>query len=364
MATMIQTQQQPELSAWAQLMQKHPNIDLVLQAIGDLLSYFANGQFLVDAWRWAVLTAGNVSEAALMFAALYITAASVEPDAINAIPYGIPSMLSAGSMFALTLLPEVIVYHAIAVSYDHWRNTFTDAEHRAAHCTWAILYSLPTLTFLAMTIYTLCSFVSIGHTFAAPSWVLTGRVLAGWSYGVVGLIHAAINRRSSVKSESAASLNVVANVPAAQPIATLNQAHISEAPAEPQTEQIAELLSSEDQADSLPQPVPTDEPITEPEIEAIAEVPGNDDGTAATEISSAMTSAVVPQINITNRRKPLSTVEVAAVLGCTERYARDLRNGNKLERDDDDGKLVKAASVRAYLKNKGTQPTQKSEVAQ
>lgn len=197
MAMMIQ-----QKTAWQQLMEKHPTICLVLQSIGDLLAYFTNGQILVDLWRWAILTSGNVSEAALMFAALWITAASVEPDAINSIPYGIPGMLSAGSMFALTLLPEIVVYAAIATCYEHWRNAVIDKGHRGAHITWAALYSLPTLTFLVMTVYTLCSFVSIGHTFAAPPFILTARCLSGWSYGVVGLIHATITKKSPVKFDT------------------------------------------------------------------------------------------------------------------------------------------------------------------
>src|ERR1700692_1978642 len=150
MATMIQRsplQGQQELSAWQQLLQRFPTFDLLLQSIGDLLGYFTTGQFLVDTWRWAILTSGNISEAALMFAALWITAASVEPDAIAKLPYGIPGVLSAGSMFALTLLPEIVVYAAISTCYDHWRNTAIDKDHRRAHCTWAILYSLPTCSF-------------------------------------------------------------------------------------------------------------------------------------------------------------------------------------------------------------------------
>lgn len=229
MATMVQQQ---ELSAWQRLMQKYPTIGWILQCVGDLLGYFTNGQILVDLWRWAILTSGNVSEAALMFAALWITAASVEPDAINAIPYGIPGMLSAGSMFALTLLPEIVVYAAIATCYDHWRNTFIDEAHRGAHCTWAVLYSLPTLTFLIMTIYTLCSFVSIGHTFAAPPFILTARCLAGWSYGVVGLIHATINKKSPVKFDVMTPPGIVTNVPVS--IAQTTSANVQEDEADTQ----------------------------------------------------------------------------------------------------------------------------------
>lgn len=345
-----------ERSAWSQLMEKYPTVALVLQCIGDLVGYFANGQFLVDAWRWAVLTAGNVSEAALMFAALWITAASVEPDAINHLPYGIPAMLSAGSMFALTLLPEIIVYHAIATCYEYWRNTVTEKGNRIAYWPWAVLYSIPTIAFLVMTIITLCSFVSIGHTFTAPTWLLTARVLSGWSYGVIGLIHAAIHRKSPVKTEPTPVLNVAATIPVSTPQPTLPQAQISEAPAEVKTEQVAEVLATPDQADSVPPTVPQDEPTTDPEIEAITELPGNndgnEDGTEITDECSAISSAAVPQINIATRRKSLTTAEVSEVLNCSERYVRTLRTQGKLAKDEKDENLITAASVRAFLKTK------------
>lgn len=247
------------------------------------------------------------------------------------------------------------MYHAIAVCYDHWRNTFTDAEHRGAHGTWAVLYSLPTLTFLAMTIYTLCSFVSIGHTFAAPSWVLTGRVLAGWSYGVVGLIHAAIHRKSPVKSEPAATLSIAPVVPATPSIATLTPAHQVEV----KTEQSAEVLRSEDQADSVPPTLSDDEPIIDPKVETVPEVPeeqsGNNDGTTPMGDSSVETSAPVPSINIATRRKPLAIAEVTEVLNCSERYVRALRTQGKLAKDEKDDNLITAASVRAFLKTKAAQ---------
>jgi hypothetical protein len=357
MATMIQQAplqglQRQEMSAWQQLMQKFPTFALVLQAIGDLLGYFTNGQFLVDAWRWAVLTAGNISEACLMFAALYVTAASVEPDVINSLPYGLPGMLSAASMFSLTLLPEIIVYHAIAVCYQYWHDTFSDRAHRGAHCTWAVLYSLPTLAFLAMTIYTLCSFVSIGHTFAAPSWVLTARVLSGWSYGLVSLIKAAINRKSPVKTESAAAFSMAAMAPASVAQPTLTYAQHVEVKTEAEAEQIAELKSNADQGDSLPSTLPLDEPTTDPEIETVMEPERQSNGTAPTVEGSVLTSAPVPSISIATRRKPLTIAEVSEVLNCSERYVRTLRTQGKLAKDEKDDNLTTAQSCRAFLKTK------------
>jgi hypothetical protein len=49
-----------------------------------------------------------------------------------------------------------------------------------------------------MTIYTLCSFISAGHTSGADSTILTIRCLAGWSYGLIGLIHAGIGKQKHV----------------------------------------------------------------------------------------------------------------------------------------------------------------------
>lgn len=103
-------------------------------------------------------------------------------------------------------------------------------------------------------------------------------------------------------------------------------------------------------SETLPQDEPTDEPITDPAIGTVSEPPRKENGTETTPERSTQSSETVPTINIATRRKSLTTLEVANVLGCSERHVRDLRNQGKLERDDTDEKLIKAASVRAFLK--------------
>lgn len=92
------------------------------------------------------------------------------------------------------------------------------------------------------------------------------------------------------------------------------------------------------------EPVTSEEPITDPEVEVINAKSDAVDGTATTQKSSA--------VNIMTRRKPLTIAEVAEALDCSERYVRDLRKNGKLVAEDPEGKLIKAGSVRSYLANR------------
>jgi hypothetical protein len=82
-------------------------------------------------------------------------------------------------------------------------------------------------------------------------------------------------------------------------------------------------------------------PSTDPEMEIIGGGNNQLDGSAETQM--------VPVINIMTRRKSLTILEVATIIGRTERRVRDLCNEGKLERDEQDKKLIKAVSVRSYL---------------
>jgi hypothetical protein len=191
-----------ERSAWSQLMDKYPTIGLILQAIGDGMSYFINGYFIVDLGRWLILTSGRISETALLFATLWVTAASVAPQFVSQLPGNLAPIFSNLSLMALTLLPEVVLFAAIITCYHHWYATFTAPAHRYKHGVWAVLYSIPTGAFFTMTAITIGTFVSIGHTSAAPHWMLTARCLSGWSYGLIGLVKAGIGRKSPVKTDT------------------------------------------------------------------------------------------------------------------------------------------------------------------
>lgn len=332
-------------TAWSQLMKKYPTIDLCLQAIGELIGYVINGHLLVDLGRWVVLTSGRIAETALLFATLWVTASSVAPDFVDKLPNGLPGTFTNLSLMALTLLPEVVLYAAIVTSYIHWRNCIEDQDHRVEHGVWAVMYTIPTLTFLGMTIFTICTFVDVGHTVKATSDILTIRCLAGWGYGLVGLIHAAISRKSPVKSGTESLISVSRNVPTNFVPTPTFQAQIAEQVAEQSGEQRTEQ-ARERNTDAIPVIVPQDDQKSEEEAELVAEVGRNTGGTRGQSSTGPANSSV---IDIKNRRKSLSSEEVAQVLACSPRYVRTLRAQNKLEKDEADETLTTAQSVRDYM---------------
>ncbi len=116
----------------------------------------------------------------------------------------------------------------------------------------------------------------------------------------------------------------------------------------PTDDEDAELFEevSEEQYQNLynTEPVDTEEPITDPEVEVVREENSANGGGSTEQHTSTL--------NILTRRKPLIIAEVAEVLNCSERYVRELRKQGKLLAEDQEGKLIKAGSVRSYLANR------------
>ncbi len=183
-------------SFWHEQRQKHPTLYGILCLIGSVTGFFFNGHFIVALGRWVVLTSGRIAETALLFATLWITATYVAPN-FTAILGGTATALSSLSLLAFSLLPEVILFHAIVTTYQHWSTALYEKSgtRRVGASLWAVLYTLPTATFFSMTVYTICTFASHdGRIGQASGTALSIRCLAGWLYGLIGLIRATIGK--------------------------------------------------------------------------------------------------------------------------------------------------------------------------
>jgi hypothetical protein len=167
--------------------------------IGNIIGFFLNGHAIVALGYWVVMVAGRISESALLFATLWITADNVASDFMTKVVGGSQNanMLTNLSILAFSLLPEVMVFSAIVITYEHWHSFFRDRRGVNPSWVWGILYTAPTLTFLTMTVATLGSFVaSDTHTTPhATGLALVIRCLAGWSYSIIGLIYSRIGKR-------------------------------------------------------------------------------------------------------------------------------------------------------------------------
>jgi hypothetical protein len=184
---------------WDEQMEKHPNIHGILSIIGSVLGFFLNGHAIVKTGHWVIVTSGRIAETVLLFATLWITAVNIAPAFITHIAGGASnvSTLNSLSLIAFSLLPEVIVFSAIIITYEHWQRFSRDRRGSNPAWLWGSLYTLPTGTFVIMTVFTLGSFVSNNGTTAQITGVaIVIRCLAGWFYALVELIYITIGKRT------------------------------------------------------------------------------------------------------------------------------------------------------------------------
>jgi hypothetical protein len=177
-------------------MQAAPFLASILRGVGVGVEFFIGGHFIVALGHRVIKTSGRIAETALLLATLWITAANVTPNLVGRLGPGVVSTLNDLSLMAFSLLPEVIVFSAILATYQHWVRFFLDRRRSNPAWIWASLYSLPTASFLIMTILTISSFVSEHGASAsqATGLALVIRCLSGWFYGLIELISASIGK--------------------------------------------------------------------------------------------------------------------------------------------------------------------------
>jgi hypothetical protein len=204
---------------WREKMQAHPNIAGALAIAGEVAGFFLNGHFLVWLGQWVVLTCGRIAEKAMPFAVLWLTADYIAYDFFSHMLGGTATTLSTFSLLSLTLLPEVILYSAVVTSLKHFFAYMRNRKDYAA-LAWTLLYTLPTLAFVVMTVVMLYQLASSHYHFQqAGDATLVIRCLAGWFFSLVTLIHAAIGKRHETISTPMLAIMTPAQPAPAKPIA-------------------------------------------------------------------------------------------------------------------------------------------------
>jgi len=189
--------QQSTMSAqeyWDDLLRMHPRWHAFFSLVGAALAFFIQGHFVIVIGRWAVMTGGRIAETAMLLSVLWITAARVAPEFTIYMPF--QGQLTSACIIALSLLPEIILFHAIIICYDHWREALRkDYQVQKFHLVFAILYTIPTGLFIGMTVWTLILTANTGTVIPANGLLLSARYLAGWFYSLVEMIYPLIARR-------------------------------------------------------------------------------------------------------------------------------------------------------------------------
>jgi len=92
------------------------------------------------------------------------------------------------TLLLLALLPEIVLFSAIIVTLE--RVQVALARKSLESWIWAILFLLPTLSFFAMSLYTLTTLALTGEISKQAHWAVVIRVLSAYLYALVGMIWA------------------------------------------------------------------------------------------------------------------------------------------------------------------------------
>ncbi|MGH2506051.1 MAG: hypothetical protein ACRDHZ_01305 [Ktedonobacteraceae bacterium] len=164
-----------------------------LKVIRSVFVYIFFFQWVVDLARWLVTTGGNIAESAFLLATVYVTINTVAHQLVLwVMPASVIVTVNQISVIAFSVLPELIIFAAIKVTFDHGKMALL--TKRIDSWVWAVLYFVPTAVFLVLTVVTISSFVSVEATNVnapqATGLMLVIRCLAGWSYGMLQMLWA------------------------------------------------------------------------------------------------------------------------------------------------------------------------------
>ncbi len=137
---------------------------------------------------WIVMSAGTGAECAFLIASLWVTInASVHSFVLLFMSEQTTIHLSELATVAYVGLPECILALAIVTTLSHIRVWAHNHADRAAGV-WSILYGLPTVIFLVLSLITIgCSLLSIN--FQLPPYMIVIRGLSGYFYGLIALLY-------------------------------------------------------------------------------------------------------------------------------------------------------------------------------
>src|SRR2546430_13041430 len=138
--------------------------------IRDILSWRWVKQFLY----WLIISAGTIAECCFLIASLWMSInSSVHPMVLTMMPEQKSVQLSYIATTIFTALPELIVAMALVTTINHCKNIRRTKE-RWYTWVWPILFGIPSLVFLYISIMTVsCSVLKVNY--AMPDWGIVSR---------------------------------------------------------------------------------------------------------------------------------------------------------------------------------------------
>ena len=158
---------------------------------------------------WIIISAGTMSECVFLVASLWMSInSSVHPLVRLAMTEDMTGRVSDFATAAYVALPECILGLAFVTVIGHLRIWLYNKSTSAA--IWTVLYGVPTIVFLVLSLITLGNSVASNH-FIMPEPLVVIRALAGYMFAFTSLLHAQLGvpqerDRMKQKDESLAAL--------------------------------------------------------------------------------------------------------------------------------------------------------------
>jgi hypothetical protein len=163
-------------------------IGMVAEKSGSFVKDVLTWNWTKSLLYWLIISAGTMSECVFLLASLWMSVNSSVHTLVRLYMSEETSIhISQFATAAYVALPELILGLAFVTTLSHIRVWLYDRSISAA--TWSVLYGLPTLVFLVLSLVTLgCSVASTGFMLPEPLVII--RALAGYTFAFTSLLHA------------------------------------------------------------------------------------------------------------------------------------------------------------------------------
>jgi hypothetical protein len=156
-----------------------------VKRIGTSILYWA---WVKGSLYWLILSSGIIAEGAFLLASLWMSLnSSIHPFFLLFLSEDTTIHMSEIATAAYVGLPECILFLASVIVINHVQVYCYDKKNKVA-LVWAVLYGLPTLVFLVLSLFTLGSSVLSVH-FHMPAPFIVARALAGYMFGFVSFLY-------------------------------------------------------------------------------------------------------------------------------------------------------------------------------
>jgi hypothetical protein len=167
----------------------------VLKAVFLYIVFF---RWVIDIVHWLLDVGGTIAVSAFLLGTTYVIINLVAHQLLLWVVFGhtnVIDTLNQIAMITFSVLPELIVISAIKQCYEMWVLSF--GSRRIECFVWSVLFTMPTLVFMAMTYVTISGFVSlesVHQTYQLTGSNLQLRVVSGLFYGVTQKLYTEIGR--------------------------------------------------------------------------------------------------------------------------------------------------------------------------